>query len=79
MGLWIIQECQREWERRGKKLSFAEIVKEAEKEPAFRSLFDPDDDVSWRRPAICPARLPIIAAARVSRFRNHWADGTGGL
>ncbi len=46
MGLWIIQECQREWERRGKKLSFAEIVKEAEKEPAFRSLFDPDDDVS---------------------------------
>lgn len=42
MGLWIIQECKREWERRGHALSFAQIVEEAEKAPAFRSLFDPD-------------------------------------
>lgn len=56
MGLWIIQECQREWERRGKKLSFAEIVKEAEKEPAFRSLFDPDDDV-FMTPGDMPGKI----------------------
>lgn len=42
MGLWIIQECKREWERRGQVLSFAQIVEEAEKAPAFASLFDPD-------------------------------------
>ena len=42
MGLWIIQECKREWERRGHDLSFAQIVKEAEKAPAFAALFDPD-------------------------------------
>ena len=56
MGLWIIQECQREWERRGKKLSFAEIVKEAEKEPAFRSLFDPDNDV-FMTPGDMPGKI----------------------
>ena len=56
MGLWIIQECQREWERRGKKLSFAEIVKEAEKEPAFRSLFDPDDD-GFMTPGDMPGKI----------------------
>ena len=56
MGLWIIQECQREWERRGKKLSFAEIVKEAEKELAFRSLFDPDDD-GFMTPGDMPGKI----------------------
>ena len=56
MGLWIIQECKREWERRGQTLSFADIVKEAEKAPAFRSLFDPDAP-DFAPPGDMPGRI----------------------
>ena len=56
MGLWIIQECKREWERRGQALSFVDIVKEAEKAPAFRSLFDPDAP-DFAPPGDMPGRI----------------------
>lgn len=44
MGLWILQECMREWERKGQGISYAELLSRAELAPAFSSLFDPDDD-----------------------------------
>lgn len=43
MGLWLIQECKRDWDQSGKGRSFAELVKLAEEAPAFRSFIDPDD------------------------------------
>lgn len=42
MGLWLIQECRREWAREGQSLSWDEIVAQAEKAPPFRSLVDVD-------------------------------------
>lgn len=42
MGLWLIQECRREWGRKGTRLSWNEIVQLAEKEVPFRSIIDPD-------------------------------------
>lgn len=42
MGLWLIQECRREWQRQGNKLSWDEIVREAEKAEPFRSVINPD-------------------------------------
>lgn len=56
MGLWIIQECRREWGRRGQALSFDEIVKQAEKAPAFQSLFDPDHD-DFMTPGDMPEKI----------------------
>ncbi|WP_416297115.1 rhamnulokinase [Paenibacillus illinoisensis] len=44
MGLWILQESMREWERQGKGISYAELLQQAEAAPPFASLFDPDDD-----------------------------------
>ncbi len=44
MGLWILQECRREWERAGSAYSFVELVKLAEAAPAFAAYIDPDDD-----------------------------------
>jgi rhamnulokinase len=44
MGLWILQECRREWERAGSAYSFVELVKMAEEAPAFTAFIDPDDD-----------------------------------
>ena len=40
MGLWIIQECKREWDRKGEVVDFGELVKMAEQAPAFRSIID---------------------------------------
>lgn len=42
MGLWIIQQLHREWQRQGLPLSWDAIVAEAKKAPPFRSLIDPD-------------------------------------
>ena len=42
MGLWLIQECRRDWERQGRKYSWNEIVIEAQGAEPFRSVIDPD-------------------------------------
>ena len=42
MGLWIIQECRRDWIRQGNKISWNEIVEAAEQAEPFRSVIDPD-------------------------------------
>lgn len=43
MGLWILQECLREWKHERPDLSFAELVNLAEREPPFTAFIDPDD------------------------------------
>ena len=42
MGLWLIQECRRDWMRQGKNYSWNEIVAEAKDAEAFRTIIDPD-------------------------------------
>jgi len=43
MGLWLVQECRRAYERRGKTLDYSELADAATSADAFRSLVDPDD------------------------------------
>ena len=43
MGLWIIQECKREWDRRSDAVDFAELVQMAMGAPAFKAIIDVDD------------------------------------
>lgn len=42
MGLWLIQECRREWNRGGMALSWADIVAAAQTAEPFRSILDVD-------------------------------------
>ena len=42
MGLWLIQECRRDWIKAGHTYNWNEIVMEAEKAEPFRSIIDPD-------------------------------------
>jgi rhamnulokinase len=44
MGLWILQECLREWKHERADLSFVELVNLAEKETPFTAFIDPDDE-----------------------------------
>jgi len=56
MGLWIIQECKREWDRRSDAVGFAELVEMAMKAPAFKAMIDVDD-VCFLAPGDMPARI----------------------
>jgi len=62
MGLWIIQECKREWDRRGEVYSFGELVDMAAGAPEFLSVIDVDDDLF-----IAPGNMP-------ARVRQYCAD-----
>ena len=42
MGLWLIQECRRDWAKQGTLYSWNEIVEEAKKVQPLRSIIDPD-------------------------------------
>jgi rhamnulokinase len=50
MGLWLVQECRREWERGGKALGYDELMRQAAAAPPFVSLVDPDDAAFWLPP-----------------------------
>lgn len=49
MGLWLIQECKRQFESRGIALTFEEMDLEAEKAVPFRSIINPDDALFFDR------------------------------
>ena len=56
MGLWMIQECKREWDRRADAVDFAGLVKMAEEAPAFKAVIDVDDP-RFLAPGNMPARI----------------------
>ena len=43
IGLWIVQECRRQWAKEGAKYEFAELEKLAAAAAPFVSLINPDD------------------------------------
>jgi rhamnulokinase len=56
MGLWLVQECRRTWERAGQSYGYEELARLAEDAPAFGSLVDPDH-TSFILPPNMPAAL----------------------
>ncbi|TMV43809.1 rhamnulokinase [Paenibacillus mesophilus] len=56
MGLWILQETKREWERNGASYSFPELIALAERAPAFAAWIDPDDQ-RFLHPGDMPSRI----------------------
>ncbi|MFC7395077.1 rhamnulokinase [Scopulibacillus cellulosilyticus] len=59
MGLWLLQELKREWERLGHSLSWTEITKMTEASAPFISYVDPDDP------------LFLAPGDMTSRIRNY--------
>jgi rhamnulokinase len=54
MGLWLVQECRRNWEKAGKTFNYDEMVKLAEAATPFTSLVDPDDPAF-----LLPPNMPV--------------------
>ena len=56
MGLWLVQECRRTWEKEGKTYTYGELMDLARSAPPFASIIDPDD-ASFMLPANMPAAI----------------------
>jgi len=41
-GLWLIQECRRQWQKEGSEYTWEALLDRAEREEPFRHLIDPD-------------------------------------
>lgn len=54
MGLWLVQECRRTWDKQGRTHSYEELMGLAEQAPPFASLVNPDD-----HSFILPASMPV--------------------
>ena len=56
MGLWIIQESRRQWEREGKEFSFDDLEKAAWEAAPFESFIDPDY-IDFATPGNMPQKI----------------------
>jgi rhamnulokinase len=56
MGLWLVQECRRTWERASMSYGYDELMRLAEAAPPFAAVVDPDD-TSFILPPNMPAAL----------------------
>lgn len=56
VGLWLLQECRRQWSKEGADYDYAELTKLAEKAEPIRSLIQPDDP-AFLSPGDMPARI----------------------
>lgn len=55
-GLWLVEECRRQWEREGTAWEIGELVGLAERAPRLRSVVDPDAE-EFARPGDLPAAI----------------------
>jgi rhamnulokinase len=56
MGLWLVQECRRSWERAGRTYDYDTLARLANAATPLRSLIDPDD-AGFLLPADMPAAM----------------------
>lgn len=53
MGLWLVQQCRRQWMSEGRNLGYAELTDMARQAAPLRSLVDPD-----HAPFLSPGDMP---------------------
>src|SRR6185369_1419684 len=56
MGLWLVQECRKSFERGGKSLNYADLARLAAEATPFRTLIDPDAP-AFMSPADMPTEI----------------------
>ncbi len=56
VGLWIVQECRRTWEREGRASNYATLTEEAEAAAPFRSLIDANA-AQFAKPDAMPEKI----------------------
>jgi len=74
MGLWLLQESRREWERSGLAYTFPELVKLAEDAAPFAAFIDPDDPM-FLHPGDMPAQIRLYC----ERTGQKAPEGAGAI
>lgn len=54
-GLWLLENCMREWHEQGFEYSYSEVVALAGERPSFRSFIDPDHRFFTNPPSMTAA------------------------
>lgn len=73
-GLWLVQQCKRAFEAKGKKVEYAHLVRLAKSAPPLRSFIDPDDSRFSN-----PADMPGAIRAFCKETRQPVPDSEGAL
>jgi rhamnulokinase len=74
MGLWLVQECRRAWERSGQQYSYEALMRLAAEAAPFVSLVNPDDEAF-----VLPANMPKALADYCLRTGQPVPQGPGPL
>jgi rhamnulokinase len=53
MGLWLVQECRRQWQREGYDHGYSELTQMAERSKLLGTIIDPD-----HKPFLTPGEMP---------------------
>ena len=61
IGLWLVQECRREWSRQGEDISYDEMTRLAVESEPFLAVIDPDFD-GFLHPGDMPSRIQNYCA-----------------
>lgn len=61
MGLWLLQECKRQWELEGDSISFAHMQEMTKLEPGLQSYVDAQDPI-FLAPGKMPERIRLYCA-----------------
>jgi rhamnulokinase len=72
MGLWLVQQCRRRWEREGATLDYGQMTRMAADAPALRCLVNPDDPAFLN-----PPDMPATIADYCRRTGQRPPDGRG--
>jgi rhamnulokinase len=62
MGLWLVQECKRSWDKAGNTYTYAELVRLAEEAKPHTAYIDPDDS-QFLNPADMPEQIRVYCRA----------------
>ena len=73
-GMWMLQECQREWAGRGRNFSNAELVRLASQARSFAMVIDPDDETF-----LSPASMLDAIKQFCRRTRQTMVDTPGAI
>lgn len=72
MGLWLVQECRRQWVREGHEHTYAQLTHMADEADALVSLIDPD-----HAPFASPSEMPKKIADFCRATNQPIPDGIG--
>ncbi|MEU9318346.1 rhamnulokinase family protein [Streptomyces sp. NPDC048295] len=73
MGMWLLEECRRTWDRRGEDPGLAALLAEAARARPFAAVIDPDD-----RAFLAPGDMPSRIDAHLVKTGQVAPDGPGG-